>query len=237
MSGIVIDRPDAGALLRRCNDLDGADLLRLLIQDVFPGQIALVSSFGTEAAVLVDLVAQVDPATPVLVIDTGQLFEETRRYWEQLEAMLGLTDLRVLTPDPAHAAQEDPDKELWYYDPNRCCALRKVAPLARGLAPFAAWISGRKRFQGGQRKELEVIEADADGRVKVNPLARWTRQDIEARFAARGLPRHPMERLGYRSIGCLPCTDRTAPDEDPRAGRWRNQPKTECGIHTMAGAS
>ena len=233
----VIERSDVAGLLSRYGDLGGADLLRPLIRDVFPGQIALVSSFGTEAAVLVDLVAQVDPATPVLVIDTGHLFEETRRYWEQLEAMLGLTDLRVLTPDPALAAQEDPDKELWYYDPDRCCALRKVAPLARGLAPFAAWISGRKRFQGGQRRGLEVIEADADGRVKVNPLARWTRQDIEAHFAARNLPRHPLERQGYRSIGCLPCTDRTAPDEDPRAGRWRNRPKTECGIHTMVAAS
>ena len=205
-----------------------------MIEDVFRGRIALVSSFGTESAVLLDLVAQVDPATPVLVLDTGQLFEETRRYWPERRARRGRTDRRGRAPEPARLAAEDPDKQLWYFDPDRCCALRKVAPLARGLAPFAAWITGRKRFQGGQRGELPAIEADADGRVKINPLARWTPERINAQFAARGLPRHPLEAEGYRSIGCAPCTDRTAPGEDPRAGRWRHAPKTECGIHIPA---
>ena len=227
----VIERPGVEALLRRYGGLDGLDLLRPLIRDAFPGRIALVSSFGIESAVLLDLVAQVDPATPILVLDTGQLFEETRRYWRELEASLGLTDLRVLVPEPASLAAEDPDKQLWWFDPDRCCALRKVAPLARGLAPFAAWITGRKRFQGGQRRELPAIEMDTDGRVKVNPLVSWTPERIAAHFAARGLPRHPLEAEGYRSIGCMPCTDRTAPGEDPRAGRWRHRPKTECGIH------
>lgn len=230
----LLDRPDAAALQRRYGDLDGADLLRPLIRDVFPGRIALVSSFGTESAVLLDLVAQVDPATPVLVLDTGQLFAETRRYWRALEVRLGLTDLRVIEPDPARLAAEDPGKELWYFDPDRCCALRKVEPLARGLAPFAAWITGRKRFQGGGRGELPAIEPDTDGRVKVNPLARWTPERIASQFAARGLPRHPLETQGYRSIGCLPCTDRTKPGEASRAGRWRHRGKTECGIHRPA---
>jgi len=232
----LAERPDAAALASRYGGLDGVDLLRPLIRDVFRGRIALVSSFGTESAVLLDLVAQVDPATPVLVLDTGQLFEETRRYWQALEARLGLRDLRVIEPEPVQLAAEDPDKELWYFDPDRCCALRKVEPLARGLAPFAAWITGRKRFQGGLRGELPVIEPDTEGRVKVNPLARWTPERIEAQFAARGLPRHPLEAQGYRSIGCLPCTDRTRPGEDPRAGRWRHQGKTECGIHRPAAA-
>ena len=229
----AFEQLDAGALQRRYGALDGLDLLRPMIEDVFRGRIALVSSFGTESAVLLDLVAQVDPATPVLVLDTGQLFEETRRYWRELEAKLGLTDLRVLEPEPVRLAAEDPDKQLWYFDPDRCCALRKVAPLARGLEPFAAWITGRKRFQGGQRGELPAIEADTDRRVKVNPLARWTRERIAAQFATRGLPRHPLEAEGYRSVGCAPCTDRTAPGEDPRAGRWRHHPKTECGIHVL----
>ena len=229
-----MERPEVGSLQRRYGALEGLDLLRPMIEDVFRGRIALVSSFGTESAVLLDLVAQIDPATPVLVLDTGQLFEETRRYWRELEAKLSLTDLRVLEPEPVRLAAEDPDKQLWYFDPDRCCALRKVAPLARGLEPFAAWITGRKRFQGGQRGDLPAIEADTDGRVKINPLARWTRERIEAQFAARGLPRHPLEAEGYRSIGCVPCTDRTAPGEDPRAGRWRHRPKTECGIHVPA---
>lgn len=229
--------PAAEALQRRYGTLDGLDLLRPMIEDEFRGRIALVSSFGTESAVLLDLVAQVDPGTPVLVLDTGQLFEETRSYWQELEALLGLTDLRVLKPEPARLAAEDPDKQLWYYDPDRCCALRKVAPLARGLAPFSAWITGRKRFQGGQRGGLPTIELDKDGRVKVNPLARWTRERIEAEFVERGLPRHPLATEGYRSIGCAPCTDRTALGEDPRAGRWRHRPKTECGIHGPAAQS
>jgi phosphoadenosine phosphosulfate reductase len=229
-----MERPGFEALQRRYGALDGLDLLRPMIEDVFCGRIALVSSFGTESAVLLDLVAQVDPATPVLVLDTGQLFEETREYWQELEAKLGLTDLRVLEPEPRRLAAEDPDKQLWYFDPDRCCALRKVAPLARGLAPFSTWITGRKRFQGGQRGELPTVELDTDGRVKINPLARWTRQRIEAQFAASGLPRHPLAAEGYRSIGCAPCTDRTAPGEDPRAGRWRHRPKTECGIHAPA---
>jgi phosphoadenosine phosphosulfate reductase len=237
VSELLDRRPDAAALQRRYGDLDGADLLRPLIRDVYPGRIALVSSFGAESAVLLDLVAQVDPATPVLVLDTGQLFAETRRYWQMLEARLGLANLRVIEPDPARLAAEDSDKELWYFDPDRCCALRKVEPLARALAPFAAWITGRKRFQGGERGALPTIEPDTDGRVKVNPLARWTSERVEAHFTARGLPRHPLEAQGYRSIGCLPCTDRSKPGEDPRAGRWRNRGKTECGIHHRPAAA
>jgi len=232
----LLDRADVASLQRRFGDLDGAELLRPLIRDVFRGRIALVSSFGIESAVLVDLVAQIDPATPVLVLDTGQLFEETRRYWQDLEARLGLADLRVIQPDPAQLAAGDPDRELWYFDPDRCCALRKVEPLARGLAPFAAWITGRKRFQGGERGRLPTIEPDSDGRAKVNPLAPWTPERIAAQFAQRGLPRHPLEAQGYRSIGCVPCTDRTRPGEDPRAGRWRHRGKTECGIHRPAAA-
>lgn len=232
-----MEQSDVEALQRRYGALDGLDLLRPMIEEVFRGRIALVSSFGTESAVLLDLVAQIDPATPVLVLDTGQLFEETREYWQDLEVRLGLTDLRVLKPEPRRLASEDPDKQLWYFDPDRCCALRKVAPLARGLAPFAAWITGRKRFQGGQRGSLPTIELDTDGRVKINPLARWTPQRIKAQFAARDLPSHPLAAEGYRSIGCAPCTDRTAPGEDPRAGRWRHRPKTECGIHAPAALS
>lgn len=232
--GGLAERPDAAALQRRYGELDGVDLLRPLIRDVFPGRIALVSSFGTESAVLLDLVAQVDPAVPVLVLDTGQLFEETRRYWQDLEARLGLRGLRVIEPDPARLAAEDPDKELWYFDPDRCCALRKVEPLERALAPFSAWITGRKRFQGGERGHLPAVEPDVGGRVKVNPLARWTPERVAAHFAARGLPRHPLEAQGYRSLGCLPCTDRTRPGEDSRAGRWRHRGKTECGIHRPA---
>lgn len=221
----------AEALLRRYGALDGAALLRPLLQQEFRGRVALVSSFGTESAILLDLVASVDSGTPVLMLDTGKLFEETRQYCRDLAARLGLTGLRLIPPEPAETEAEDPAGELWYYDPDRCCALRKVRPLARALAGFDAWITGRKRFQGGARGALPAIEEDRDGRIKINPLAPWTAERIAAQFAARALPRHPLEADGYRSIGCAPCTERTAPGEDPRAGRWRHRPKMECGIH------
>lgn len=227
------DHPAAqAAALRQCHgELDTLPLLAAMIGTVFAGRIALVSAFGAESGVLLDLVAQVDRATPVLFLDSDQHFPESLAYRDTLVRHLGLTDLRVLRPEPASLAGEDPDGDLWRFDPDRCCALRKVAPLARGLTGFGAWITGRKRFQGGTRTALPTIEADADGRIKLNPLARWTPEMIAAQFVRRGLPRHPLQAQGYRSIGCLPCTDRVRAGEDPRAGRWRHRQKTECGIH------
>jgi phosphoadenosine phosphosulfate reductase len=108
--------------------------------------------------------------------------------------------------------------------------LRKVEPLQRALAPFAAWFTGRKAFQAATRAQLPLVEF-ADGRFKINPLATMTAADIAAYFRDHDLPRHPLEAEGYRSIGCMPCTGRVAPGEDARAGRWRGRGKTECGIH------
>lgn len=221
----------ARGLLRRYGGLNAPELLGVVIRRVFPGRIALVSSFGSESAVLLDLVAQVDPATPVIFVNSGKLFGETLHYRDELVGRLGLTDVREARPDLAGVAAADPDGVLWRSDPDHCCALRKVEPLARAMTGFEAWITGRKRFQGGLRADLPAIEADADGRVKINPLASWTHSHIDAHFAARGLPRHPLEADGFPSIGCMPCTDRTLPGEAPRAGRWRNCGKTECGIH------
>ncbi|GAA0567617.1 phosphoadenylyl-sulfate reductase [Caenispirillum bisanense] len=199
--------------------------------DTFAGRIALVSSFGTESAVLLDLVAQVNPALPVVFLDTGKLFGETLRYRDRLVSRLGLTDVRVIRPDPAAVAAADPDGILWTQAPDRCCAVRKVEPLARALAPFDAWISGRKRFQAATRAALPRVEADG-ARVKINPLADWSRDALDRAFTDRDLPRHPLEEDGFLSIGCMPCTDRVAPGEDVRAGRWRHAAdKTECGIH------
>jgi phosphoadenosine phosphosulfate reductase len=226
----------ATRLQRDYGGLDAPALLEVMLRHVFPGRVAMVSSFGTESAVLLDLVAEVERSTPVLFLDTGQLFEETLRYRDALTARLGLTDVRVLRPAPASLAADDPDSQLWYFDPDHCCRIRKVLPLQHGLEGFDAWITGRKRFQGGLRGRLSAIEAGPDGRIKINPLAGWTPREIAARFASRNLPQHPLLAQGFRSIGCLPCTDRVGAGEDPRAGRWRNRPKTECGIHLPAPA-
>jgi phosphoadenosine phosphosulfate reductase len=220
----------AAALTATYGHLSGAELLRPLIGQVFAGRIALVSSFGTEAAVLLALVASVDPAVPVIFLDTGKLFGETLRYRDRLTAMLGLRDVRTIQPDAARLRAGDPDGTLWHRDPDSCCRLRKIEPLERAIHGFDAWISGRKRYQGGERRRLPAIEAH-DGRTKINPLADWSRERIETAFAEWGLPRHPLEADGFLSVGCMPCTDRVQDGEDSRAGRWRGSDKTECGIH------
>src|SRR4051812_20237947 len=220
----------AAELLARYGHLDGVELLRPLLRDELAGRIALVSSFGTESAVLLALVAEVDPATPVIFVDTLRLFGETLRYRDHLVARLGLTGLRAVEPDPVALKQADPNEVLWRDNPDACCHVRKTLPLERALAPFDAWITGRKRFQAATRAALPPIEA-ADGKIKINPLATWTRERIAAEFQRRDLPPHPPEADGLLSIGCLPCTDRVAPGADPRSGRWAGIEKTECGIH------
>lgn len=226
----------AAVLNRRFAGLPATDMLRVAIDELFSGRIALVSSFGADAAVLLHLVAQVNPATPVLFIDTGKLFDETLAYREHLTAQFGLADLRVLRPDPALLDTKDPSGTLWFRDADACCAIRKVEPLQRGLKPFDAWINGRKRFQAQSRAALPLVEA-VDGRLKFNPLAGWTAAELTDYVSRHGLPAHPLADQGYLSIGCAPCTQPVAPGEDARAGRWRGQDKVECGLHMPLPAS
>lgn len=209
------------------------EILQVAIRDLFPGRIALVSSFGAEAVVLLHLVAEIDRRVPVLFLDTGKQFDETLRYRDALAARLGLTDLRVLRPDPADLARRDSDGTLWFKDADACCRLRKVEPLRRGLAPFAAWINGRKRFQAATRAAIPLVEADGP-RLKFNPLADWRAEDLAAYVIAHDLPAHPLVAEGYASIGCAPCSAPVAPGQDARAGRWQGLDKTECGIHMQA---
>ena len=225
-----IDRTRAVALAARAEAVMARELLAEMVRREFPGRIALVSSFGIEAAVLLHMISTIDPGTPVIFLDTGKLFGETLRYRDELVRRLCLGDVRSVRPDADRLVAEDPDGTLWCSDPDRCCALRKVEPLERALAGFEAWINGRKRHHGGARTALPVIEA-AGGRIKVNPLASWGAAEVEAYFAAHDLPRHPLETDGYRSVGCLPCSDRAKSGEAARAGRWRGRGKTECGIH------
>lgn len=194
-------------------------------------KIALVSSFGTESVVLLHLLAGLAPATPVLFLDTQMLFAETLSYQRDLAGQLGLRDVRTLHPDRVEVFRKDTDGLLHRSAPDQCCALRKTRPLEQALAPFDSWITGRKRYQGGARQDLAFFENDAAGRLKINPLAHWTAQDIATYMTRHDLPRHPLLARGYTSVGCLPCTSRAVPGEAPRAGRWRGQEKTECGIH------
>jgi phosphoadenosine phosphosulfate reductase len=223
--------PTAAELDRALRNASPAEVIATALKVVGRDKLALVSSFGTESAALLKVMADVDPAIPVVFLDTGWLFEETLRYRDTLIETLGLSDVRSIKPLEETLSREDPDRELWFSDPDACCRIRKVEPLARALKPFSAWINGRKRFQGGLRAEIPVVEQDG-ARLKFNPFANVSREDIEAIYKTANLPQHPLVASGFLSVGCMPCTSRTAPDEDARAGRWRGRGKTECGIHT-----
>ncbi len=211
----------------------GLALLRRAIERDHAGRLAVVSSFGADSAMLLALVAEIDRSVPVLFLETGMHFPQTLAYRDALIERLGLTDVRDIRPDPAQVAGRDPRGDLHLFIPDDCCTLRKVAPLARALAGFDAWATGRRRQQSATRAALPFRET-VDGRVKFNPLADWSVERIADELARRGLPRHPLLRQGFASIGCAPCTRAVRPGEDARAGRWAGQGKTECGIHRPA---
>ncbi len=203
-------------------------ILDAAIHELFPGRIAVLSSFGAEAAVGLHLAAGVEPAVPVLFLDTERHFDPTLQYRDRLTKQLGLTDVRTLKPRAPETV--DTRGDLWRTNPDACCDLRKVQPLAAVAPDFDALITGRKRFHGGLRVRLPVFEL-LEGQIRVNPLANWGADEIEAHFVRHDLPRHPLTQGGYRSIGCWPCTQPSSDEEDVRAGRWSGLDKTECGIH------
>jgi len=195
-----------------------------------PDRLVVVSSFGTESAVLLKIVADVDPSLPILFLDTLWLFKQTLAYRDTLVRHLGLTDVRTITPSPSALVLHDSKNDLCLKDRDACCSIRKVAPLAKELAPFDGWISGRKRYHGGERAGLATVEPDGR-RLKFNPLAQLTSKELDAIFETAKLPRHPLEVVGFTSIGCVPCTSRSNIGDSVRDGRWSGLAKTECGIH------
>ena len=221
---------DADALNERFAGVDAATMLRELFAEGSLRNVAVVSSFGTESAVLLHLIAQADPTIPVIFVDTLKMFAETLDYRETLLERLGLVNSSVVTPDAAVLAAKDENGLRWSWDPDGCCEIRKVEPLKRAKQGLDSWISGRKAFQSVTRQNLPRFQIE-DGRLKINPLGDWTKDDLDAYFALHDLPRHPLEAKGYLSVGCEPCTSTVLPGEDPRAGRWRGWDKVECGIH------
>ena len=205
------------------------------LKDPAVGEVALVSSFGAESVVLLHMVSVIAPGTPVLFIDTQMLFAETLEYQQTLAEKLRLTDIRTIRAAESALNVDDPDGTLHQFDTDACCTLRKTVPLENALSGFDAWITGRKRYQGQTRAALDFFEVETETRMKINPLAHWGRDDLEEYIVQNRLPRHPLVAKGYPSIGCSPCTSPVKPGEDPRAGRWRNSAKTECGIHFIDG--
>lgn len=231
---LAASKPSVEDLLTRYEGLTGQDLLAEMINKEFNDRIAVVSSFGAESVVLLHMVAEVDPTTPVIFLNTGKLFGETLRYRDRLQERLGLTDVRSAGPHPMDTARVDPVGDLWQKDHDACCDFRKVAPLARALRGFDAQITGRKRFQTEGRSTLAPIEADptrGEGFFKINPLSTWNLEELGQFIEKNRLPKHPLVKDGYLSIGCMACTDRVKPGGDYREGRWAGTDKDECGIH------
>ena len=225
----------AARLNERYKHHAATEVLRRALNDPDLGRVTMVSSFGSESVVLLHMVSVVAPGTPVLFIDTQMLFQETLDYQVEVAEKLKLTDVRVVRATEREVALNDPDGTLHQFNTDACCDLRKTIPLERELSQFDAWITGRKRFQGGQRTELQFFESEAPSRLRINPLDHWRSQDVQDYLAENNLPRHPLVAKGYASIGCAPCTSPIKPGEDPRAGRWRGSQKTECGIHFIGG--
>jgi len=221
---------EAAALDARYGHLTPPEIIERAALHDFAGGVAAVSSFGADSAVLLHMIAEIDHGLPVIFLDTGKHFGETLEYRDALAADLGLTDIRIVTPEEAALNRGDPDGTLHSRDTDACCAIRKVEPMARGVEPFRAWFTGRKRFQAATRAALPVFES-VGIRTRINPLARWTTADLADYMRAHSLRENPLVAYGYLSIGCFPCTQAVKPGEDARSGRWAGQAKTECGIH------
>ena len=226
----------AASLNERYRHHSATSVLAHALRDPDAGDLALVSSFGAESVVLLHMVSVARRDTPVIFLDTELLFAETLVYQQEVSERLGLTDVRVIRADQAALDRTDPDRTLHQRDTDACCDLRKTVPLQKALAPFDGWITGRKRFHGNGREALEFFEVEpGTGRIKVNPLAHWRREDVQTYMEENRLPRHPLVAKGYPSIGCMPCTSPVKEGEDIRAGRWRGEEKSECGIHFVDG--
>ncbi|MEO1159474.1 MAG: phosphoadenylyl-sulfate reductase [Pseudomonadota bacterium] len=216
--------------LTRHHGLEGGALVASLHWE-FGGRLALVSSFGAESVVLLHMVACIDRAIPVIFLDTGKHFWQTGYYRSKIVDLLGLKDVRVIRPHAVDIALLDPHGTLSGTDPDACCDIRKVRPLERALEGFDAVLSGRKSYHGQGRDQLASVSLDRNGRVKGEPLAGYDARAIARYLKRHDLPTHPLVKQGYFSIGCADCTKAGGSADDPRAGRWAGQDKTECGIH------
>ncbi|NOX73811.1 MAG: phosphoadenylyl-sulfate reductase [Alphaproteobacteria bacterium] len=221
-------------LQQQFENLSAQSILAAAADHPLVGRVALASSFGAEAAVLLHMLARIDSELPVLFIDTELLFPETLAYQSALATRLGLRNVVTLKADRARLFAQDPDNLLNHFDPDACCTLRKTEPLEQALESYDSWITGRKQFHGGQRAQLPLLEYDAKQRIKINPLYNWSAADMAAYRTEHNLPEHPLIKRGYGSIGCRPCTRPLHAGETGRDGRWDGSDKTECGIHLLS---
>jgi phosphoadenosine phosphosulfate reductase len=198
-------------------------------------RITFATGFGPEGCVLLDIIGRHHLPIDLFTLDTGVLFQETHDLWRRLEERYGFT-IRAVRPGLTALDRAVLPRNLWESDPDRCCELRKVAPLREELSGFDAWITAVRRDQTADRADAQVLERDRRfGLVKVNPLVAWTSEQVWAYLREHDVPVNVLHAKGYPSIGCLPCTTPVGPGEDPRAGRWRGLAKKECGLHARSG--
>ena len=192
----------------------------------------LIVASNMQDAVLVELAAKARPGVDVLFLDTGYHFAETIGTRDAVETVY---DVRIVNATPEHTVAEQDSllgKDLFARDPNQCCALRKVAPLQKTLARYDAWVTGVRRVEAPTRANTPLVTYDEKfGLVKINPIAAWTDEEMDAYITEHGVLVNPLVSEGYPSIGCAPCTAKPAPGADKRSGRWAGTGKIECGLH------
>ncbi|QLC20920.1 phosphoadenylyl-sulfate reductase [Parasphingopyxis sp. CP4] len=208
-------------------ELSASQILDRVLNGGVAGRPAVISSFGAEAAALLKLIADKDPATPVVFLDTRKHFSDTLDYVDDLMDVLGLSTLVRVRPSARRLALEDPDGKLHSVDSDRCCYLRKTLPMIGVLRNYDCVLTGRKRYQTADRAGMDYVDVQ-ESWLRVNPLADWSHDQTRDFLSSENLLEHPLVAMGYSSIGCEPCT---IPSDDHRAGRWADEDKTECGIH------
>tara|TARA_X000000950_G_scaffold118865_2_gene148998 strand:- start:4701 stop:5384 length:684 start_codon:yes stop_codon:yes gene_type:complete len=219
--------------LRKLNSLfenkDCFSTIEILIKKIFLNKSAYVCSFGSESAVLLDMISKINNNFPIIFINTHKLFKETLDYKEILKRIFNITNIIEVFPSNLNIKNYDHNSDLWKKNPDLCCNIRKVLPLENALKNYEAWFSGRKGFHSESRKKKKIIELE-NNKYVVSPLLKWDQEKINEYFNDNKLVRHPLFNQGYLSIGCETCTSKSK-SSDFRSGRWTGTSKTECGIH------
>ena len=220
--------------LHQLNDdnknLSPQNILEDSISNIFRKKMVYVCSFGTESAIILHMISEIDRSFPIILLITNYLFKETIEYKDYLIGKFKFSNFKEVSPSIEDLKINDNKGTLWRENPDLCCNIRKVLPLQKELKKYDAWVSGRKSYHEGERKNLKFFEY-INQKIVVNPLAKVNQNFINSYFKENNLDRHPLYEFGYLSVGCTHCTIKTSSVDSPRSGRWADKIKTECGIH------
>ena len=214
----------------RFQEQEANEILYESINKFFLKKIVYVCSFGAESAVILHLISNISKDFPIIFLNTGKLFDETLNYRNDLIKLFNLTNIIEIYPEKFDLTKHDANEVLWKADHNKCCEIRKVNPLKKALKPYTTWISGRKGYHSNERREKKVLEI-VNSKFVLSPLINWSQNKITEYFESFNIPKHPLYKKGYLSIGCRNCTVTSSDSNNVRSGRWSNTKKTECGIH------